>query len=274
LETILQRERLIVGGCLAIMVLLAWWYLFRSSATMPQMDVSGMHMRGRDMQGMNMSDMQMHGMVMPDAHQWDLTAVSLLFVMWAVMMIAMMVPSAAPMLLTFLTLNRSRRASGSALAPTGIFLLGYLTVWTAYSAVAALAQSVLHKAALVSSAMALSSPVLGGGLLIAAGVFQWSPVKRACLTSCRSPLSFFMSEWREGRLGAFIMGLRHGLYCLGCCWILMALLFVGGVMNLMWVALLALFVLLEKLVPRGELIAGIAGIALVTVGIALITLVR
>ena len=118
--------------------------------------------------------------------------------------------------------------------------------------------------------MAATSPVLNGGLLLAAGVFQWTPLKRACLKGCRSPLSFLMSEWRDGTAGAFVMGLRHGSYCVGCCWVLMALLFVAGVMNLLWVAVIALFVMAEKILARGELLGRVIGAALVTAGAVLI----
>ena len=247
METILRRERLIVGGCLAALVALAWLYLFRIMAEMPHMD--------------------MPGMVMPDMLTWNAATVVLLFVMWAVMMVAMMVPSAAPMILAFLTLNQRRRTTSRPLVPVGLFLLGYLVVWSTYSALATLAQWGLHEAALLSSMMAATSPLLNGGLLLAAGVFQWTPLKRACLKGCRSPLSFLMSEWREGAAGAFVMGLRHGTYCVGCCWVLMALLFVAGVMNLLWVAVIALFVLAEKALPQGELLGRVAGITLVIAGI-------
>jgi predicted metal-binding membrane protein len=245
LATILRRERLIIGGCLAAMVLVAWAYLLHSKAAM--------------------RDMEMPGMIMP----WDVMAVLLLFVMWTVMMVAMMVPSAAPMILAFLSVNHRRQTSARPLVPVGIFVFGYLAVWTAYSAVAALAQWGLHKAALLSPTMAANSPVVSGGLLLAAGVFQWTPLKRACLKGCRSPLSFLMSEWRDGTRGAFVMGLRHGSYCLGCCWMLMALLFVAGVMNMFWIALIAIFVMAEKILVRGELVGQVTGVALVTAGVAL-----
>ena len=212
--------------------------------------------------------MDMPGMVMLDTQQWRATTVLLLFVMWAVMMVAMMVPSATPMILAFLTVNDRRTASNRPLIPVGIFLLGYLAVWTAYSALATLAEWGLHQDALLSTTMTATSPILTGGLLVGAGVFQLTPLKRACLKSCRSPLSFLMSEWREGAAGAFVMGLRHGTYCLGCCWILMALLFVAGVMNLFWVALIALLVMIEKVLPKGELLGSVAGIALVATGVA------
>ena len=224
-----------------------------------------------DMSGMVMPSMDMPGMVMPEMSQWGASTVLVLFVMWTVMMVAMMVPSAAPMILAFLTVNQHRQAAARPFVPVSIFLLGYLAVWTAFSALATAAEWWLHRAALLSPSMVATSSLLNSGLLIAAGVFQWTPLKHSCLKNCRSPLSFLMSEWREGSAGAFIMGLRHGAYCLGCCWALMALLFVAGVMNLLWVALIALFVLAEKVLPKGELIAKIAGVALVATGAALIT---
>jgi predicted metal-binding membrane protein len=260
LEAILRKERLIVGGCLVVIVLAAWWYLFHTRAAM-----SGMDMPGMDMSGMDMS-----GMAMAGSQEWGAMAVLLLFVMWAVMMVAMMLPSAAPMILAFVSVNQRRQSAGRQFVPVSIFVAGYLAIWTAYSAIATLAQWGLHKAALLSPAMSATSPFLSGGLLIAAGIFQWTPLKRGCLRGCRSPLAFLMSEWREGKTGAFIMGLRHGSYCVGCCWILMALLFVAGVMNLLWVAVIALFVLAEKSLPRGELLGHITGVALVAAGVGLI----
>jgi predicted metal-binding membrane protein len=191
--------------------------------------------------------------------------------MWAVMMVAMMVPSAVPMIQGFVAVNERRRNSSRPVIPVGVFVLGYIVAWTSFSAAAALAQWGLHRAALLSPMMVSTSPILSGGLLLAAGIFQWTPLKRACLRNCRSPLTFLMSGWRDGTAGAFFMGLHHGAYCVGCCWALMVLLFVVGVMNLLWVAVIALFVIAEKVLPRGELIAHIAGVALVAVGIGVIT---
>jgi predicted metal-binding membrane protein len=250
----LHRERLIIGGCLAAMVILAWLYLVHTKMAMPDMD--------------------MPGMVMLDLSKWGLTTVLLLFVMWTVMMVAMMVPSATPMILTFLTVNQRRKDAGRPFVPVAVFLLGYLAVWTAFSAVATFAEWGLHQAAMLSTTMFATNQALNGGLLIAAGIFQWTPLKRACLKGCRSPLSFLMSEWREGTAGAFVMGLRHGAYCAGCCWFLMALLFVAGVMNLLWVAVIALFVMAEKISPKGELLARVAGVALMIAGTALLAHLR
>lgn len=248
METILRRERRIVGSCLAALVVLAWLYLFHAK--------------------MMMAGMDMPGMVMIDTREWGRATILLLFVMWAVMMVAMMLPSAAPMILCFLTVNERRHAADRPFVPVSIFILGYLGVWTAFSALATLAEWGLHQAALLSTTMTATSPALDGGLLIAAGIFQWTPFKRACLKGCRSPLSFLMSKWREGGGGAFLMGLRHGAYCVGCCWFLMALLFVAGVMNLLWVAVIALLVMAEKFLPKGELLARVLGIALVIAGAA------
>jgi predicted metal-binding membrane protein len=184
-------------------------------------------------------------------------------------MVAMMVPSVAPLILMFARANRQRgvdRVVGSA----GILLLGYLLVWSGFSGLAALAQWGLHGAAVLSPMMASTSPVLGGVLLMAAGVFQFTPLKRACLAHCRSPMGLLLSEWHGGRWGTLTMGLKHGIWCVGCCWALMALLFVAGFMNLLWVAAIAGFVLLERTAPMGAMLGRVTGAALVVAGIALI----
>lgn len=192
------------------------------------------------------------------------------FAMWSVMMVAMMVPSTSPMILAFAGMNRARREKSMPFAPPAAFIAGYLATWTAFSALATLAQEALRSAALLSPMMVASSRLLGGVLLIAAGIFQWTPFKNACLSHCRSPLGFLLTEWRDGRAGAFRMGWRHGRFCVGCCWLLMALLFVMGVMNLWWVAGIAAFVLIEKLLPGGRHIARVAGAAMIGCGIWLI----
>ena len=219
-----------------------------------------------------MAEMQAHaamGMVMPQMRPWSGVELLFLFVMWAVMMVAMMTPSSTPMILMFNAMNRHRAEHRSPAVRTGLFVLGYLVVWMTYSAAAATIQWLFHGLALVSTLMVSTSPYLGGGLLVIAGVFQWTPLKRACLAECRSPMGFVMTEWREGPRGALVMGLRYGVYCVGCCWILMALLFVAGVMNLVWVAAIATFVLVEKLSPAGERVGQVAGVILVLAGVAL-----
>jgi predicted metal-binding membrane protein len=252
IAALLRRDRVIVCGALAVLVAAASLYLVYLS---------------REMNAMATTDMAgMPGMAMPAIYEWNWVEVATLGVMWAVMMIAMMTPAAAPMILTFAAVHRRRQAENRPAVPTAVFVLGYFVVWTAFSAVAALGQAGLHAAALLSPKMTAESPLLGGVLLVVAGVFQWTPLKRTCLNLCRSPLSFVMSRWREGHAGAFVMGLRHGLYCLGCCWALMTLLFVAGVMNLVWVAVIAVAVLVEKTLPRGELVGRITGGALVIAG--------
>jgi len=185
--------------------------------------------------------------------------------MWTVMMVGMMTGSAAPVLFLFAAMHAGR---GSQRAPRVVlaFGAGYLLVWTAFSAIAALAQGGLHQAAMLSAAMTTSDARLSGGILAAAGVYQLTPFKGACLTHCRSPLGFLMSHWRDGTSGAVRMGIEHGTYCLGCCWALMGVLFVVGVMNLGWVAALAIFVLVEKIGPAGVWVARAAGVAMVAAG--------
>ncbi len=202
-----------------------------------------------------------------NVNPWSIADLIATLAMWAVMMAAMMVPSASPMILAFAGVNRQRRERALPYAATGFFLLGYLAVWTAFSAVATLMQAALHSAALLSPMMVSTSRILGGVLLIAAGVFQWTRLKYACLRHCRTPLGFLLTEWRDGAWGAFSMGLRHGSHCVGCCWLLMGLLFVAGVMSLWWVAAIAAFVLLEKLAPAGLLIARVSGVLLAAWGL-------
>ena len=252
LEAALRRDRLVIGLGLVALTALAWFWVARMAAGM-----------GGAMASMAMPSMPGRAASGGPALVW-------LIGMWAIMMVAMMLPSAAPMILLFAIVARQRRAQGRPAVPVAVFTAGYLLAWTGYAAVAATAQWELHRLALLSPAMASASPVLAGGLLIAAGVYQWLPVKGTCLSHCRSPIGFFTTEWREGLGGALTMGLRHGTYCVGCCWLLMALLFVAGVMNLLWVAAIAAFVLLEKLFPRGLLIGRVAGVAMIVWGVLLI----
>jgi predicted metal-binding membrane protein len=199
------------------------------------------------------------------AEPWTAVDVAFTFLMWSVMMVGMMAGPAAPMLSLFAAMHAQRGKAG---VPSAVihFGAGYLAMWTGFSALATLAQWALHRAALLSVDMATSNARVGGAILIAAGLYQLSPLKRSCLAQCRSPLGFLMTHWRDGKRGAFRMGIEHGIYCLGCCWALMCVLFVVGVMNLLWVAALTLFVLLEKIWPRGAALAKIAGVALIVAG--------
>ena len=239
----LTREQAVVGLSLLLLVLLAWAWLLRVADHMAAMPA-------------------MQSVWVP----WGPLELALTFVMWAVMMVAMMLPSAAPLILLFAAVCRKRVELGGPYVPTAVFVLGYVAVWTAYSLAATLAQWGLHAAALLSPVMIAASPLLGGALLVTAGAYQWMPLKDACLARCRSPLGFLLAEWRDGTRGAFVMGVRHGVYCTGCCWALMALLFVGGVMNLLWVAAIAAFVLAEKVVPAGDALARVTGLALAAWG--------
>jgi predicted metal-binding membrane protein len=203
---------------------------------------------------------------MSGVQPWTATEFGLRLAMWAVMMVAMMVPTAAPMTLLYAAVARKAAAQHNPLAPTFVFVAGYLAMWALFSLVATIAQHALDQAALLSPMMRSNSGAFGAALLIAAGVYQFTPLKNACLRNCRAPAHFLSRYWRTGNLGAFRMGLRLGAYCLGCCWILMGLLFVGGVMNLLWIAAIAIFVLLEKTIPFGDVSGRFAGAAMILVG--------
>lgn len=205
-------------------------------------------------------------MAVPASGAWGVADFAAMFVMWAVMMVAMMLPSATPMLLLHARVRRQRASRGRPAQPAWPFAAGYLLAWTGFSLLATLANWGLHAGGLMTSMMGRAVPTLAGAALIAAGLFQWTPLKHACLRHCRSPLGFLASHWREGRRGALAMGLHHGAYCVGCCWLLMALLFVLGVMNLAWVAVLTVFVLLEKAMPWGLALSRAAGIGLIAWG--------
>ena len=201
---------------------------------------------------------------------WTVGYVVVIFFMWWVMMFGMMLPSAAPLLLLFARMMRKEKKKGAPYVPTGVFALGYLTMWAAFSAIATGAQWGLEASGLLSGIMVGTSAVLGAGLLIAAGIWQLTPWKNACLRHCRSPIGFLSTHWRPGRTGAFRMGLVHGAFCMGCCWFLMALLFYGGVMNLYWIIGLALYILIEKLLPAGARIGQLTGVVLIVWGAVLL----
>ena len=249
LEQALRKDRAVVVVAIITIGAIAWAYTVYLAR-------SGMG------DGMSM------GMAMADMRSWSGADFGLMYVMWAVMMVAMMAPSAAPMLLMFAAVNRRRRNREAPYVPTVVFLAGYLIVWSAFSLAATSGNWGLHQASLLSSIMgAATSGYLGGALLLAAGVFQWSPLKYACLKQCRTPMGFLMTSWRDGHRGALRMGLEHGAYCLGCCWAIMLLLFVLGIMNLVWIAALAAFVLAEKVAPRGEWVSRATGVILAGWGI-------
>jgi predicted metal-binding membrane protein len=204
------------------------------------------------------------------ARPWTAAELGTTFAMWVVMMVAMMAPTVAPMLLALDRIGRARPGAGGSLLPATAFLAGYLLVWTALSLVAALVQWRLHELALVSAAGASRGTVFSGLLLLLAGAFQLTPQKQACLRRCRSPLLFLMSWWRPGAWGALRMGILHGVFCVGCCWALMALMLVGGAMNLLWAAALMLLMLAEKALPIGRRVAHAAGVGLIGWGTVLL----
>lgn len=246
-ERALRHDRLLVLSGLLVVVVLSWAYLLTGAGTLQDMG----------------------GMLMPmSSGPWTLGHAALMLVMWVVMMAAMMLPSAAPMILLYATIARGRYARGGQAAATGIFALGYVSIWTVFSVGAVALQFGLEKTAMLSPMMEATSVTLAAAVLIAAGLYQWTPLKQACLRRCRSPLEFVLTQWRNGAWGAFVMGVRHGVYCVGCCWLLMLLLFVGGVMNVAWIAGIALFVLVEKLAPAGHWLGRGAGLLLIGWGVA------
>jgi len=240
------RDRLVILSGLGAITVLAWAYM---------VDMA------RGMEGMA-------GMDMPTT--WHRAYFVAMLLMWVIMMIGMMVPSAIPMVLIYAAIARKASREGATLAPTGLFVMGYIVIWCVFSLAATVAQWGLDRASLLSSMMMSNSPIVGGLLLLAAGIYQLTPIKTACLRHCRSPVHFIANRWRPGRWGAIRMGLDHGAYCLGCCWILMGLLFFGGVMSLWWIGGLTLFVLLEKVMPFGILGGRILGVIAAGWGLVLL----
>lgn len=204
------------------------------------------------------------------AATWDTRYFVLVFLMWCVMMVAMMLPSAAPMILLFAQVAQRSAHAEAPTARTYAFAGGYLAAWAAFSLAATVLQRLLAGAALMSPMMAYTSTTLSALTLMGAGVYQWTPLKRRCLVHCRSPLHWLSRSWRPGIGGALRMGASHGVYCVGCCWMLMLLLFSVGVMNLMWIVLIAGFVLVERRAPLGARIGRIGGALLVAAGIGLL----
>jgi predicted metal-binding membrane protein len=247
LELVLRRDRWVLAACMLGVVILAWTYVLSGA-------------------GMNMS---MPGMVMAPM-AWSPATALIMFAMWWIMMIAMMVPSAAPTVLLFSAIGRKQEASGHRSVGAGIFLAGYLVVWAGFSLVATVLQWGLERLGLMSTDMKTSSHVLGGIILLAAGLYQFTPIKTVCLKHCQNPLLFLSSQWQSGTVGALRMGLQHGAYCLGCCWFLMAMLFFGGVMNVFWIVGIAIYVALEKLLLKNPILSRVAGSILALSGILML----
>jgi predicted metal-binding membrane protein len=255
IEAMLRRDRAIVAAALVILTALAWAYVWWLAA---DMDMSGM-----DMSGFRMIPAGMD-LMMPATAPWNAVEFVFVFAMWAVMMIGMMTPSATPMILIYARVGRQAARQGTPLAASSYFAGGYLLTWIGFALVATSAQWALDRAALLTPMIAGASDMFSGTVLIAAGVYQWTPLKDACLRQCQSPLLFIQRHggFRSDLLGTLALGARHGAYCIGCCWVLMALLFVGGVMNVLWIAAIAILVLAEKVVPAGRVISRIAGVGL------------
>ena len=276
LESVLRRDRLVVVIALVAVIVLSWVYVLAGAGmgmsafemTRMTQPVGVIDSTQPSVQGMSMGGTAVGGTMVTGA--WTVGYAVVIFFMWWVMMFGMMLPSAAPLLLLFARMMRKEKDKGAPYVPTGVFALGYVIMWAAFSAIATGAQWGLEASGLLSGIMVGTSAVLGAGLLIAAGVWQLTPWKNACLRHCRSPIGFLSAHWRPGRTGAFRMGLVHGAFCLGCCWFLMALLFYGGVMNLYWIIGLALYILIEKLLPAGARIGQLTGVILIAWGATLL----
>jgi len=248
----LKRDRLIIISGLFIIALLSWLYIIYLYKQMVYMDMNALFF------------------AMPMTPTWTYIDFILLFLMWLVMMIAMMTPSVSPLVLIFATINRQRKQQDHPFINAAFLMAGYFLVWTAFSLAATVLQWWLQQMSLLNPDMKTTSKILGSIILIAAGIFQFTPLKQACLTHCRTPLNFVLQHWKEGKHGALRMGIESGTYCLGCCWMLMVLLFVTGIMNLLWVSIIALFVLVEKILSQIKWIPYFAGTVLILYGIVIL----
>jgi predicted metal-binding membrane protein len=265
LESVLRRDRVVVVAALVVVTALAWVYVLWLAADMA-------------MGGMDMTDFRMIpagiGLMAPALAPWQPIEFAFVFIMWAVMMVGMMTPSAAPMILLYARVGRQALTDGTPFAATGWFATGYLLAWFVFALGATIVQWALERYAMLTPMMESVSDVFGGFVLIATGVYQWTPLKDVCLRQCQAPWLFIQNHggFRRDVVGSLTLGVRHGAYCVGCCWVLMALLFVGGVMNVLWIALIAIFVLAEKVIPSGRLIARIVGAGFVVAGVWLIVI--
>lgn len=261
LTAVLKRDRAVVLAALIALAAIAWAYVLWLAARMyAQPDMSSMDMA------------QMAAMMSPGFAPWTFGHALFIFAMWSVMMVGMMTPSAAPMILIYTQVARQANTLGKPFASAAWFAGGYLAAWALFAALATAAQYGLERAALLSPMMAGTSRIFGGAILIAAGLYEWTPLKHACLSRCRAPLAFIQRHggFQSGGPGSLRLGFVHGIDCIGCCWALMALLFVGGVMNPLWIAGLTIFVLVEKLLPGARYISGLAGALAFGAGIWLI----
>ena len=261
LDALLRRDRQVILCALLMLTVLAWGYLFWLAGHM-----------ANGSPGTTMADMAMPGMDMAPAlttTPWAVTDVLLAFIMWTVMMVGMMTPSVAPVILLYARVGRHAASDGKPFAATGWFAAGYFLAWTGFSLLAAVAQVVLRGTALLTPMLSSANDLLVGVILIFTGLYQWSRLKNACLMQCREPLVFIQRHggFKRHAAGSLGLGLRHGFYCIGCCWAFMLLLFVGGVMNILWIAALAVLVLLEKIPMKGRLLSRATGTILIAIGL-------
>jgi predicted metal-binding membrane protein len=252
IEYLLKRDRIVIIFCLILISLLAWLYIIYLYRQMFYMNMDALFF------------------AMPMTPAWTATDFILLFLMWFVMMIAMMTPSVAPLILIFAMVNRKRKEQQNPFVPTGYLLAGYFFIWAAFSLLATSLQWLLQHISLLTPEMRITSKILGGSILIVAGIFQFTPLKQACLNYCRTPVDFIHRNWKEGKTGGMRMGIENGIYCVGCCWVLMVLLFVSGIMNLLWVALISLFVLIEKISTQIRWVSPVVGVALIIYGLIIL----
>jgi len=252
IELVLRRDRAVIVAALVVITGFAWAYVVWLA--------NDMSMGGMDMTGFRVIPSGM-GLMMPASAPWQPIEFMFMFVMWVVMRIGMMTPSAAPMVLLYARVGRQAVMQGKPFASCNWFFGGYLMAWVAVAVVATLVQWALQRVSMLTPMMESASSIFGGILLIAAGLYQWTPLKEACLRQCQAPLLFIQRHggFRRDAIGSLGLGIRHGAYCVGFCRALMALLFVGGVMNLLWVAGLTIFVFFEKIIPAGRIIARVAG---------------
>ena len=265
LELALRRDRARIVIAIVILTALAWAYLWQLA--------DDMAMGGMDMTGFRMVPSGM-GMMMPAEAPWRPIEFAFVLAMWVVMMIGMMTPSIAPMVLLYARVGRQAAIQNKPFPATVWFLAGYFVAWIGFSLAATFLQWGLERAALLSPMMVGANKFVGGGVLVAAGLYQWTPLKDKCLRQCQAPWLFIQRHggFRRDAKGSLVLGVEHGVYCVGCCWALMTLLFVGGVMNIVWIAALAILVLAEKIIPAGRLISRIVGAGLIAGGVWLMAI--
>ncbi|WP_412458438.1 DUF2182 domain-containing protein [Sinorhizobium americanum] len=280
LESLLRRDRAIVAAAIAMLAVVSWIYILWLAAGM---DMDGMPMPATGTDGAMPMETGMHmdmdmgsgttagpldAMLGISPRPWSAVEAAFTLTMWVVMMVGMMLPSASPMILLYARVGRQSLRDGKPFASAGYFTGGYLMAWAGFALVATLGQWLIE-GTLLTPALASASRLFSGIVLIVAGLYQWTPLKDACLTQCQAPIVFLQRHggFRSNPGGAVRLGYRHGLYCVGCCWALMGLLFVGGIMNVLWIAAIAVFVLAEKLLPAGRLLSRVAGTGLIVVGI-------